>query len=55
MDGRGRVLDNIFVERLWRTVKYEDIYLKGYSTVANLEAGIEDYFWFYNEVSSKSV
>jgi putative transposase len=48
MDGRGRVLDNIFVERLWRTVKYEDIYIKGYATVAELEAGLADYFWFYN-------
>lgn len=48
MDGRGRVLDNIFVERLWRTVKYEDIYIKGYTTVAELEAGLADYFWFYN-------
>jgi putative transposase len=48
MDGRGRVLDNIFVERLWRTVKYEDIYTKGYATVAELETGLAEYFWFYN-------
>jgi putative transposase len=48
MDGRGRVLDNIFVERLWRTVKYEDIYIKWYVTVAELESGLADYFWFYN-------
>ncbi len=48
MDGRGRFLDNIFVERLWRTVKYEDLYIKGYSTVAELAAGLADYFWFYN-------
>ena len=48
MDGRGRAFDNIFVERLWRTVKYEDIYLKGYATVAVLESGLEDYFQFYN-------
>lgn len=48
MDGRGRFLDNIFVERLWRTVKYEDLYIKGYTTVAELEAGLADYFWFYN-------
>lgn len=48
MDGRGRFLDNIFVERLWRTVKYEDIYIKGYTTVPELEAGLADYFWFYN-------
>ena len=48
MDGRGRFLDNIFVERLWRTVKYEDLYIKGYTTVAELEAGLANYFWFYN-------
>jgi len=47
-DGRGRAFDNIFVERLWRTVKYEDIYLKGYGTVPALETGLEDYFQFYN-------
>jgi putative transposase len=49
MDGKGRALDNIFVERLWRTVKYEDIYLKNYDTVPELEAGLRDYFTFYNE------
>jgi len=48
MDGRGRALDNIFVERLWRTVKYEDVYLKEYATVPALEAGLSDYFHFYN-------
>jgi putative transposase len=48
MDGKGRALDNIFVERLWRTVKYEDIYLKGYSNVAELYAGLTNYFQFYN-------
>jgi putative transposase len=48
MDGRGRALDNIFVERLWRTVKYEDIYLNDYATVPVLEAGLERYFTFYN-------
>lgn len=48
MDGRGRALDNIFIERLWRTVKYEDIYLKDYASVLELEAGLEDYFRFYN-------
>jgi putative transposase len=48
MDGKGRALDNIFVERLWRTVKYEDIYLKGYSDVAELYAGLMHYFHFYN-------
>jgi putative transposase len=48
MDGRGRARDNIFVERLWRSVKYEDIYLKDYATVVDLEAGLRDYFCFYN-------
>jgi len=48
MDGRGRVFDNIFIERLWRTVKYEDIYLKNYSTVTELDQGLEQYFRFYN-------
>jgi putative transposase len=48
MDGRGRVLDNIFVERLWRTVKYEDIYRKDYHTVLALEGGLEQYFRLYN-------
>ena len=48
MDGRGRVFDNIFIERLWRTVKYENIYLKNYSTVIGLEQGLERYFQFYN-------
>ena len=48
MDGRGRVFDNIFVERLWRTVKYEDIYLKDYGSVLEMEGGVAAYFWFYN-------
>ena len=48
MDGRGRALDNIFVERLWRTVKYEDIYIKDYATVPELYAGLREYFKFYN-------
>ncbi len=48
MDGRGRALDNIFVERLWRSVKYEDIYLKNYETVPALKKGMCDYFRFYN-------
>jgi putative transposase len=50
MDGRGRALDNIFVERLWRTVKYEDVYLKEYRTVEALLQGLAAYFAFYNEV-----
>lgn len=48
MDGRGRALDNIFVERLWRSVKYEDIYLKGYSSMRSLHLGLSEYFKFYN-------
>ena len=48
MDGRGRALDNIFVERLWRSVKYEDVYLKGYASVPELLLGLADYFAFYN-------
>jgi putative transposase len=49
MDGRGWVFDNIFVERLWRAVKYEDIYLRDYDSVAELDAGLVRYFCFYNE------
>ena len=49
MDGQGRCLDNVFVERLWRTVKYEDIYLRGYETVPELTQGLGRYFPFYNE------
>jgi len=47
MDGRGRALDDVFVERLWRSVKYEDVYLKAYGTVAELESGLTSYFDFY--------
>jgi putative transposase len=49
MDSRGRVFDNIFVERLWRTVKYEDIYLKGYESIAQADRGLSHYFQFYNQ------
>ena len=48
MDGRGRALDNIFVERLWRSVKHEDVYLKGYAKVPELQLGLTEYFDFYN-------
>ena len=48
MDGRGRALDNIFVERLWRSVKREDVYLKVYATVSGLVMGLTKYFVFYN-------
>lgn len=49
MDGRGRCMDNIFTERLWRTVKYEDIYLKQYRTIDEVREGLTQYFPFYNE------
>jgi putative transposase len=49
MDGRGRALDNVFVERLWRTVKYEDIYIRGYEAVPELHRGLGRYFGFYND------
>jgi putative transposase len=48
-DGRGRALDNIFVERLWRTVKWEEVYLKEYASVADAAASLHHYFRFYNE------
>jgi putative transposase len=49
MDGRGRCLDNVFVERLWRSVKYEDVYLHRYETVPQLQQGLGRYFPYYNE------
>jgi putative transposase len=48
MDGRGRALDNVFVERLWRTVKYENIYLKDYGCVSECHDGLRDFFHRYN-------
>jgi putative transposase len=48
MDGCGRALDNGFIERPWRSVKYEDAYLKDYASVPELAAGLERYFHFYN-------
>jgi len=48
-DGKGRCMDNIFVERLWRSVKYEEVYLKAYASVAEARAGIAAYLQFYNE------
>jgi putative transposase len=48
MDGRGRALDNVFIERLWRSLKYEDIYLKDYATVDELYEGLTRYFFLYN-------
>jgi putative transposase len=48
MDGRGRAYDNIFIERLWRSVKYEEVYLKDYATMREADEGISSYFQFYN-------
>ena len=48
MDGKGRALDNIFVERLWRTVKYESIYINNYENPRELHEGLKEYFEFYN-------
>lgn len=48
MDGKGRWIDNVFIERLWRSVKYEEVYLKAYETVAEARTGIGTYFQFYN-------
>jgi putative transposase len=49
MDGKGRALDNIFVERLWRTVKYEEVYLKDYTSPREARQGIGQYLAFYNQ------
>ena len=49
MDGKGRWVDNKFIERLWRSVKYEEVYLKEYGSVAELRHGLGKYFKFYNE------
>jgi len=48
MDGRGRWLDNVFIERLWRSVKYEDVYLKAYDSISAVREGLTKYFEFYN-------
>jgi putative transposase len=48
MDGRGRYLDNIFTERLWRTVKYENVFLSSYQNLQEAQAGLTEYFQFYN-------
>jgi putative transposase len=49
MDGKGRAIDNIFIERLWRTIKYEHLYLHNYDTVISLMKGLKRFFLFYNE------
>ena len=48
MDGKGRAIDNVFTERLWRTIKYENIYIKGYETMSEARSGLEEYLKFYN-------
>jgi putative transposase len=48
MDGKGRWMDNVFIERLWWSVKYQDVYLKAYSSIAEVRKGLGDYFEFYN-------
>ena len=50
MDGKGRCQDNIFVERLWRTVRYEELHEKPYASVLEAQRGLEDYFQFYNGI-----
>lgn len=50
MDGRGRCMDHVFIERLGRSLKYEDIYLKGYEMVAEITEGVDRYFDFYNRI-----
>ena len=49
MDGRGRALDNVWIERLWRSVKYEDVYIRDYSDMADAQRHLGRYFAFYNE------
>jgi putative transposase len=51
MDGKGRFLDNIFIERLWRSLKYEEVYIKAYGSVADARQGIGAWFGFYNRAS----
>ena len=48
MDGKGRWMDNVFIERLWRSLKYEDVYIKGYADGAEVRAGVEQWMAFYN-------
>lgn len=54
MDGKGAWRDNVFVERLWRTVKYEEVYLKAYASVSEARASIERYLSFYNSTRPHS-
>ena len=56
MDGRGRYMDNIFTERLWRTVKYENVYLNSYQSIEEARAGLTKYFQFFKprKIASQS-
>ena len=49
MDGKGRWIDDVFVERLWKTIKYEEIYLSAYNTVSEASAGLKRYISFYKQ------
>ena len=49
MDGKGRWMDNVFIERLWRSLKYEEVYLKAYDSVADATFGIDTWMTFYNQ------
>ena len=49
MDGRGRAIDNIFTERLWRTLRYEEVYIKDYRNVSEVRLSLGNYFNFYNQ------
>ncbi len=50
MDGKGRWIDNVFIERLWRSVKYEEVYLHAYESLTQARNGLEEYFEFYNTI-----
>jgi putative transposase len=54
MDGKGRYMDNIFVERLWRSLKYEEVYLNAYASVAEAKTGIGAWFWFCSAFLTRS-
>jgi putative transposase len=49
MDGKGRAIDNIFTERLWRTIKYENVFIRGYESMVEARAGLMEYIDFYND------
>ena len=55
MDGKGRWMDNVFIERLWRSVKYEHVYLHSYDSIADLRQGLKTYFNFFNLRAHQSV